>query len=238
MIRAVHVGKVLDNDDPGKAGGLKVQVDDLEEGSALLGGKYIPPAFPFAGDDVGFFFLPEKGALVEVEVESDPEKAAEELDPSWRAVLYTNSDKIPSEFLSDQTKRGGIKYGDGLLLFDSKKDLVALISSNVRLGEETASHPVIRGDTFNTELSNYLTTEGIYQAAENAHLAAWTTLIGTTWAGYADGLPITGAHVKAWGTVLSTTLAAQSTLGGIWSSAITAFKAKLLTWLSTKVKTE
>jgi hypothetical protein len=237
VIRDVHTGKVLDNVDPAKGGGLKVQVDALEEGTALRGGEYVPPAFPFAGNDVGFFFLPEKGALVEVEVESDEERATEELSPRWRAVLYTNVDKIPAEFLSDPTKRGGIKYGKGVLLFDQKKDLVALISANVRLGEESASHPVMRGDTFNSELSTYLSAEDAYQALVNPHNVAWNTLLGT-WAGIPAATPILGSHVNAWASALQPTQTALNAGDITWKAAIAAFKANLSTWLSTKVKTQ
>jgi Type VI secretion system/phage-baseplate injector OB domain len=237
VIRSVHVGKVLDNDDPAKRGGLKVQVDDLEDGTALRGGEFVPPSFPFAGSNVGFFFLPAKGALVEVEVESDEEKATEELSPRWRAVLYTDADKIPSEFLSDQTNRGGIKVGSEVLLFDQKKTLLALISSNVRLGEEDASHPVMRGDTYNAELSTYLTAEDAYQTLSIADVAAWKALL-TTWAGLPAGAALLGSDANAWATAMQTTNTALAAGGSVWKAAILAFKAKVATWLSTKVKTE
>lgn len=237
MIRDVHTGKVLSNVDPAKAGGLKVQVDTLEEGTALHNGAFIPPSFPFAGNDVGFFFIPPKGALVEVEVESDDEKATEEMAPRWRAVLYTNTDKIPTEFASDYPNRAGIKFGGDLLLFDQTKDLLALISSKVRLGEENASHPVLRGDTFNTELSTYLTAEDVWTTLHVADLAAWKALLAA-WALIPAGQAILGSDVNGWASALQVTNTALTAGGVPWKAAILAFKAKLISWLSTKVKTE
>ncbi len=251
MIREVHFAKVLDNDDPDSRGGLKVQVDAIEEGAPLRGGEYVSPCFPFAGADVGFFFLPEKGKMVEVELESDPEKATEELSARWRAVLYTDADKIPSEFLTDQTKRGGIKYGKGLLLFDQKKDLVTLISANVRLGEEDASHPLTRGDTYNTQLSTFLDAMTTYLTAEDAYAGLeanhWTAAqaANLVWKNLATGLPVLTDLLIAYGTPLEGTTNALKTGVITWRAAITtlkaavaAFKAAKTTWLSTKCKTE
>jgi hypothetical protein len=251
MIREVHYGKVLDNDDPDKKGGLKVQVDTLEEGTALRGGEYIPPCFPFAGSNVGFFFLPAKGALVEVEVESEGERATEELAPRWRAVLYTDKDKVPSEFLSDQTNRAGIKWGSDLLLFDMKKGLTTLISSKVRLGEEDASHPLVRGDTYNTELSTFLDGLTAYLTAEDAYanleFAHWTAAqaANLVWKNLTPSLPVLTDVLIAYGTPLETTSNNLKTGVVTWRGAITtfkgivtAFKGKASTWLSTKCKTE
>lgn len=169
MKREVYFGKVLDNADPAKRGGLKLQVDEIERGRPFLGGEYVPPSFPFAGAGSGFFFVPPKNAVVEVELAADEGQAVEDLAARWRAVLYTDADAVPAEFLSDPTVRGGIKFGNAVLLIDSKTDVLALISPNVRLGTEAASHPVVRGDTYNSDLDAYL-------AAVDAALAAWAAV--------------------------------------------------------------
>jgi hypothetical protein len=252
MIREIHFAQVLSNDDPDNAGGLKVQIDAVEDGKAYGGGEFIPPCFPFAGSKVGFFFLPEKGTQVEVELESDPEKGTEDLSARWRSVLYNSKDKIPSEFLTDQTNRGGIKYGEGLILFDQKKDLVTLISNNVRLGEETASHPLVRGDTYNSQLTTfltaletYLTAEDVYAGLEANHWIAaqaanlvWKNLSPPT-------TPVLNGVLTAYGTPLEATTNALKTGVITWRAAIAAmkaatgaFKTAKTTWLSTKCKTE
>lgn len=237
MIRQVEFAKVLDNDDPANRGGLKVQCDALEEGIALRGGEYIPPCFPFAGAEVGWFFLPARGTLVEIEVESDPERATEELAARWRAVLYTDRDKIPAEFLSDQTNRAGLKWGSDLLLFDQTKGLVTLISANVRLGEEDASHPLVRGDTYNGELVTYLDAEDAFQALLSPYVAGWKAIF-TAWKGLTPGTPLTTDALISVGNAMETP--AQGLVTGIatYRTAISTFKAAKTTWLSTKCKTE
>lgn len=241
MRREIHFAKVLSNDDPLRGGGLKLQVDTLEDGVPFRGGEFVPPSFPYAGANAGWFFLPDKGAIVEVEVEADEERATEEPAARWRAVLYTAVDTIPAEFLTNQTKRGGIKYGSGILLFDKATDVLALVSSNVRLGEELATHPVMRGDTYNAELSTYLDAEDAQQTVEQAF---WTTLASGpasalgVWAALPAGVPATTDMLIAFAAAM-TTPAANVLAGGVtWKSAIAAFKSKLTTWLSTKVKTE
>jgi hypothetical protein len=232
MIREIHFAQVLSNDDPDNAGGLKVQIDAVEDGKAYGGGEFIPPCFPFAGSKVGFFFLPEKGTQVEVELESDPEKGTEDLSARWRSVLYNSKDKIPSEFLTDQTNRGG--------------------SNNVRLGEETASHPLVRGDTYNSQLTTfltaletYLTAEDVYAGLEANHWIAaqaanlvWKNLSPPT-------TPVLNGVLTAYGTPLEATTNALKTGVITWRAAIAAmkaatgaFKTAKTTWLSTKCKTE
>lgn len=237
MIKDVYFGKVLDNEDPNKGGGLKVQVDALVHGTELLD-AYIPPTFPFAGNNQGFFFLPEPGEFVEVEIESHEERSVEDLSARWRACLYSDKDAIPEEFLSDPTKRGGIKFGDNkLILFEKTKDLVALISNNVRLGEEDCTHPLVRGDTYNEQLDLYLTAEATDATNETAFYTALKGAV-TTWSALPAGVPATTDMLIAFATALSSALDPLVSGEPAWAAAIAAFKATEPTWLSTKCKTE
>jgi hypothetical protein len=155
MRRETHVAKVLSSDDPAKAGGAKLQATDLVDGP-LDPEEFVPGRFPVAGDDEGFYFAPPKGGQVELEAASDDEEGVEDLAPRWVGMIYSNRDAIPAEFRSDAVARGGIKWGDGVLLFDKTSDLLALISANVRLGEEAATEEVLRGTKFNAEFNTFL----------------------------------------------------------------------------------
>lgn len=218
-IRSVHTGVVLDNKDPKRRGGLKVRVDTIAAG-VPLGEDYIRPCFPLAGKGSGFFLIPKVGSIVEVEVEADPDFAMGSLDAAWRAALYTEADPIPAEFVTDYPNRGGVKFGDVVLLLDSGQDIFGVVSTQVRLGTEAATHPVIRGDTYNQQLDTFLsqlntlatnsvTQYGVLAAASTGPLAPLA-------AGF-------GALATGWTT---------------FAAAIAVFKGAAATWLSTRVKTE
>lgn len=206
--------RVLDNNDPEKLGRLKVRCDQLIQDGDLA--DWIQPAFPYAGANQGFFFLPDKGAMVEVEVEGHADKVIEHLSPRWVSVLYTAVDAIPVEFKSNPTKRGGIKFGDVVLTFDKASHILALVAANVRLGTEGATHPVTRGDTYNTQLATFLTALQTFLAAITTYTAAIQSIADPS-----------GAAT----TALTAATTAMTTAASSFSSAAS-------TWLSTKVKTE
>lgn len=220
-MKEVHFGTVVDNVDPEARGGLKVRVDTLLDQLPLLE-SYIPPAFPFAGNGVGFFFVPEVGAQVEVEVEADPEKSVEDLNARWRGVLYSQNDPVPSEFTSDYPNRAGIKFGDLVVTFDRTQDVAAIVGDNVRLGEESASHPVMRGDTYNSAEDAYLSSEDGFLTALSGALS--------TWSGLPPG-PATNASLTAFAAALTASLAS-------YQGAVGTFRGSQNSWLSTKVRTE
>lgn len=167
MRRETHVAKVLGNADPARAGGAKVQATDLVDGP-LDQENFVPGRFPVAGNDEGFYFAPPKGGQVELEAISDDEEGVEDLGARWVGMLYSDRDQIPEEFRSDAVERGGIKWGDGVLLFDRKQARIALISENLRLGEEEATHPVVRGDDLNSQLGTFLDAMDVYVQATAA----------------------------------------------------------------------
>lgn len=203
-----HFGTVVDNADPDSIGSLKIEVKTLVDGTPLKE-DWIQGKFPFAGGGEGFYYVPSKGALVEVDVEEDPERSTEEIDARWSSARYTSKDPIPEEFKSDPTNRGGIKYGDEVLLQDKAKALTALISGKVRLGDEDCIHPLMRGDMFNQNLNTYMTTL-------TGALAVWLSL--------PPGVPATTDLLIAFATVLK--------------PVVDALIAAQNTWLSTKCKTE
>lgn len=221
-VKEIHYGKVLSNEDPAGNGGLKVQVDTLVDG-ASLGKDFIPPTFPFAGADEGFFFVPEKGALVEIEVTADNARSTESPAARWRAVLYTDKDAIPAEFKTNPAKRGGIKFGAGVLLFDKLLDLLALVSSNVRLGTEAASHPLLRGDAFSDDLGTFLDAVTTFQNAVKIPIGVWAALT--------PGIPATTDMFIAYAVAVDAALVT-------FLSDVASFKAARAAWLSTRCKTE
>lgn len=90
-IRSHYFGKyrgaVTDNADPEKRGRLKLRVP------AVLGDAelWALPCVPYAGDKVGFFFLPEAGAAVWVEFEGgDPSY------PIWTGFFWADG-QVPDD---------------------------------------------------------------------------------------------------------------------------------------------
>lgn len=242
-----HFGTVKDNADPDKLGGLKVESKTLVDGTPLRE-DFIPGKFPFAGRGEGFYYLPEKGSLVEVEVEADGGRAAEDLDARWSGARYTSRDAVPAEFKSNPTKRGGIKYGLEVFLQDKARALTALISGKVRLGEEDCTHPLVRGDTYNTQLETYLTAEAAWVQAISAYLGtcqicadanvAQYEALATACTGPLVPLKVAFEALKAAWQAQSAGVTSASAAAATYLAAVNAFKAAKLTWLSTKCKTE
>jgi hypothetical protein len=245
-----HFGTVKDNADPDKLGALKVEAKTLVDGTPLQD-DWVPGKFPFAGKGEGFYYVPEKGSLVEVDVEAEPGKAAESLDARWTSARYTKQDKIPEEFQSNPTKRGGIKFGKEVFLQDKAKALTALISGKVRLGEEDCTHPLVRGDTYNTQLDFYLTGEDAYLTAENTlsgNLSEFFTALKAAlqvWQALPPGVPATNDLFIVFATAVKPSVDVLASGAVAWTGAIVAFKAVVaafkaakVSWLSTKCKTE
>ena len=164
MRRETHVARVLANADPGKTGGARIQAADVVDGP-LDPEDFAPGRFPTAGNGEGYYFAPPVGGQVEVEIAADEEEGTEELAARWVGMLYSGRDRIPEEFRSNAVDRGGIKWGTSVLLFDRTAALASLISDNVRLGVEDATEEVLRGTTFNSEFSAFLSQLSTFVAA-------------------------------------------------------------------------
>jgi hypothetical protein len=161
VTRVVRAGRVLKNVDPDKAGGVTVQVPEVLATGALGGDeRFVPGRFPFAGKGEGFFFPPQPGAALELELEQGD--AVEDVIARWVGMVYTDTDQIPAEFRSSYPNRGGIKFGSETLLFDRTKRLLALVAqTTVALGKEGATEPAVLGAvlvTYLNALTLYLTT--------------------------------------------------------------------------------
>lgn len=96
---------VTDVDDPMKLGRLRARVPDVtgdqESGWAL-------PCVPFAGEGMGFFALPKKGAGVWIEFEhGDPDY------PIWVGCWWGTSSELPTETMQQPDKRVVLKTAAG-----------------------------------------------------------------------------------------------------------------------------
>jgi len=80
-------GMVIDNVDPMQTGRLMVQVPDV---AGLIPGSWALPCFPFTGQQMGFWALPQIGSGVWVEFEQgDPSK------PIWVGCRWGLPTDIP-----------------------------------------------------------------------------------------------------------------------------------------------
>lgn len=216
-----HFARVVSAADPEKQGRARVEAGTIVEGVPLEGDDaWFPVDYPFAGGGEGWYYPPNEDALAVLEVEADPERGTEEIDARVTGFRYTDRDPIPEEFRSDPTNRGGVKFGAEVLLQDRAKALTALISAALRLGLEDATHPVVRGDTLNDALTQYLTAE---EALAEENVTQFAAL-----AAAAAGLL----------APLKQPFEDLATAWGVYKGEVTTFKNAAPGWLSTRVKTE
>ncbi len=168
-------GRVTDNNDPTRRGRLKIQVP------AVLGDiqKWAMPCVPYAGTGVGAYLLPEPGAGVWAEFEggdpsfpiwtggywTDGELPAntdgDTASPSLRIIrsetgliislddqkeVVTISDKTGDNIITIEVAQGKIKV--------KGSTSVVIEASGVQLGDEGASHPLVKGDLLLTYLTS------------------------------------------------------------------------------------
>ena len=81
-----YLGTVVDLRDPDGRGRVRVSVPQV----FISAETWADPCVPFAGKDVGFFFLPKVGSMVWIEFQ-----AGEATHPSWTGCLWTKND-IPA----------------------------------------------------------------------------------------------------------------------------------------------
>lgn len=128
----VYVGKVEDNEDPLKIGRLKVRVPSIFGEESEIPTDKLPwadPNFPYGGsDDVGFFFVPEKEATVNVLfIGGDSNK------PVWIGCNYSQFEtygtpKPPGEAMSKYPKRKVLKTKAGYICFDDEEKSITIKS--------------------------------------------------------------------------------------------------------------
>jgi len=155
--------KVVDNNDPEKRGRLRLTSRQLVENGAILPG-WVPPSFPFAGVDHGFFFVPEPGDTVLLKMtlgSSDDavrgESAIRNPDFRWLCGLYNKTGNVPEEFRRNYPGRMGFKSRGGMyLVFDDTQDHTYLTAPNIHLGSETSAEPLVLGDVFIAMMSTLL----------------------------------------------------------------------------------
>lgn len=130
-VRHRHFGKyrgtVRDHSDSTNRGRLKVRVP------AVLGDLEVwaMPCVPYAGDKVGFYFLPEPGAGVWVEFEAgDPSY------PIWSGFFWTD-DQLPDD-ATDANKKVVRTGGSTLRIDDDNKqiELSADDGGSVKIADE------------------------------------------------------------------------------------------------------
>jgi hypothetical protein len=80
------------------------------------------PCVPYAGDNVGFFFIPETGAGVWIEFEGGDVSY-----PIWSGC-YWRTDELPAD--ASPSTRGVVTAAPHKLLFDDSGDAITLSDSN------------------------------------------------------------------------------------------------------------
>jgi uncharacterized protein involved in type VI secretion and phage assembly len=115
-----YVGEVVDNNDPLKKGRIKVIVPYIFDGIKTEDLPWCEPNFPYGGsENLGFFFVPEKGSNVIIEF-----IGGSKYKPIWTGTCYREyeGENIPPEeaIRNNYTHRKIIKTKTGYILFDDK----------------------------------------------------------------------------------------------------------------------
>ena len=120
-----HWGIVIDNRDPAFRGRLTVQCDTIAEGDVL---EWIEPCFHFVDSDsqtsAGSFWVPNPGAIVEVEIEAEEDSEVLDLDPRWKCCMYSEG-QVPEEFIVEghyPNRRGWKTRAGHLFYFDDTEN--------------------------------------------------------------------------------------------------------------------
>jgi hypothetical protein len=197
-----HWGIVIDNQDPEFRGRLIIQCDTIAEGDVL---EWVEPCFHFVDSDnetsAGSFWVPNAGAIVEVEIEAEDDSEGLDLDPRWKCCLYSEG-QVPEQFRNASQypqRRGWVTRAGHVLYFDDSENELTFYyehpsgakitvdnDGNIRLDTvqsvyigRDADHPITRGDVLETLLNDIITFQGTHK-----HLGV-TTGPGVT--GITDG---------------------------------------------------
>jgi len=117
-------GIVTDNQDPFKIGRVKAHVLDVLGDNAS---GWALPCMPFAGDNTGFYAIPDVGARVWIEFEQgDPDY------PIWSGCWWGSEEELPSEASDAPYDRVVIKTSQQqvLILDDSEGGKITLQTSS------------------------------------------------------------------------------------------------------------
>lgn len=126
----VFPATVTNVDDPLKVGRVKVKCPGLVRSDRELP-YWLAPSFPFVSSKAaGWFFPPDVGDQVEIEVtdaaksdEIGGESSISAPNARYRAYLYNDAQQLPDEFKENYPKRRGVKTPGGtILLFDDTED--------------------------------------------------------------------------------------------------------------------
>lgn len=155
MIR-VFYGEITKIDDPEKRGRVKASIPtltyDFKNNLPREFPYWLEPVFPFAGNQFGYFFIPEIGTTIEIEAEQAKDGVMHGF--KWRGCLYSLNQPIPEEFKADYPQRMGIKTKNGVsIIFDDKIKEFIIEATKIRLGDG-ATEPLVLG----TQLQTYLNT--------------------------------------------------------------------------------
>jgi len=107
-----YLARVVDVQDPARRGRVKVEVPQINISN---NDAWADPCVPFAGKDLGFFFLPKVDSMVWVEFQ-----AGESTHPIWTGCLWAKDDIDAADLPGDtpdikfiKTEKFTIRIDDG-----------------------------------------------------------------------------------------------------------------------------
>jgi len=159
----IQIGVVTNVEDPEQRGRIKARCPGLVRTDRELP-YWIEPCFPYVSSKLaGWFFPPDEGDQVELEVtdsmksdEMPGESSLVAPNARYRAALYNEAQQLPDDFKTNYPKRRGIRTPAGnILLFDDTE------------GQEQA---LLQDKSGNSLL---LSTNGVKVLSKDGHYIEW-----------------------------------------------------------------
>lgn len=157
VYREVYDAIVTNNDDPDKLGRIRVRCEALADGELQT---WVKPSFSHASPGAGFFVIPNKDDVVEIEFNSsdDPQETILRPDFRYRASSFRKAKDVPDEFRgSNYRKKYGIKLKSGAALVLGNDDSYAALNADeVYLGTLSEGQPAVVGDDYQSHLEDVI----------------------------------------------------------------------------------
>lgn len=246
MGRSIHIGIVSRNNDPERLGRIRVKCQTLAGARTELP-QWVKPCFPFTSSkSAGWFFVPEVGSEVELEVlegtdsdETYGESFIASPDIHYRAGLYSAANPLPDEFQEHYPKRRGLRTPSGhLLILDDEDGMVKLSKAQNGTADDVylemaagASNAVLKasqvllGAADAVEQAVLGTTYRAEEGALNAKLTTHFTTISAQMAVLGTALATAGAALTAAGPQLILLPSGGASVAAAGAALVTASAA-------------
>lgn len=197
MITEHPIGTVTNNDDPAKAGRIKVELAELD---GQEWPEWLDPVWP-AGH---WICIPDVGDTVEVVLPEGQNKIEFSSEVRYRGKVLDPSNPVPEEFKINYPHRRGFKTlsghmmiiddrGEDLTLIHRDGHLISLTNDGIHFGTKGSSEPMVLGnlwkalmDTIMVSYTTHIHPTGVGPSGPPSDAAVWAAQQAQTAATISD----------------------------------------------------